>query len=92
MYLHEAIVIILKENEGTLTTREIADELNSRQLYTKKDGSPITDFQVHGRTKNYTDHRCQLKDFGLSFWATKWGEGFCRTLDVRLAISTKTPA
>jgi len=28
-------------------------ELNRRGLYAKKDRTQITDFQVHGRTKNY---------------------------------------
>jgi len=54
MTLHEAITIILREHRGSpMTTRTIADELNRRKLYSKKDGSPISDFQVHGRTRNY---------------------------------------
>jgi hypothetical protein len=53
MKLHEAIVIILEEKSREMTTKVIADELNKRKLYTKKDKSEITDFQVHGRTKNY---------------------------------------
>lgn len=53
MTLHEAIIIILKEKGGEMSTTEIARELNKKKLYTKKDGSKITDFQVHGRTKNY---------------------------------------
>lgn len=36
-----------------MTTQEIADELNLNKWYTKKDGSKITAFQIHGRTKNY---------------------------------------
>lgn len=51
--LHEAIRIVLEDAGGSMTTREIAAELNRRGLYTKKDGTEITDFQVHGRTKNY---------------------------------------
>ena len=53
MKLHEAIIIVLKDNNRTMTTKEIADELNKLDLYTKKDGSLITDYQIHGRTKNY---------------------------------------
>ena len=52
--LHEAMVIILREKGNQWThTKDLADELNLRSLYTKKDGSKITQFQVHGRTKNY---------------------------------------
>lgn len=39
-----------------MTTREIADELNNNKWYVKKDGSAITDFQIHGRTKNYPNY------------------------------------
>ena len=53
MTLHEAIKIILEEKGSEMTTKRIADELNNRRLYTKKDGSAITAFQIHGRTKNY---------------------------------------
>jgi hypothetical protein len=51
--LHEAIKVVLEEAERPMSTREIATELNRRGLYGKKDGTAITDFQVHGRTKNY---------------------------------------
>jgi hypothetical protein len=53
MTLHEAIIIILQEKGGEMSTSDIARELNKRNLYSKKDGSEITDFQIHGRTKNY---------------------------------------
>ena len=53
MTLHEAIKVVLKEAGRPMSTREIAAELNKRGLYAKKDGTEITDFQVHGRTKNY---------------------------------------
>jgi hypothetical protein len=36
-----------------MTTTEISDALNRYKWYTKKDGSAITPFQIHGRTKNY---------------------------------------
>jgi len=59
MVLHEEIVIILKEHGSPMFTRAIADELNRRKLYSKKDGSPISDFQVHGPTRNYPDIFCR---------------------------------
>lgn len=36
-----------------MTTQQIADELNKNEWYRKKDGSKITAFQIHSRTKNY---------------------------------------
>ncbi|MBI9036431.1 MAG: hypothetical protein JEZ03_18390 [Bacteroidales bacterium] len=53
MTLHEAIKIILEEKGTEMTTIQIADELNKRKLYSKKDNSLVTDYQIHGRTKNY---------------------------------------
>jgi hypothetical protein len=52
--LHEEIAAILrKHGHGWMSTTEIADEVNRRGKYRKGDGSPMTAFQVHGRTKNY---------------------------------------
>lgn len=53
MTLHEAIEFVLNKNGDSMTTTEIAIELNKLKRYTKKDKTPITAFQVHGRTKNY---------------------------------------
>jgi hypothetical protein len=53
MKLHKAIREILLRSGRPMTTTEIADELNKINLYQKKDGSKITSYQVHGRTKNY---------------------------------------
>jgi hypothetical protein len=53
MKLHEAIVKILA-NGQSMTIYEIAEKLNSNNWYKKKDGSLITAFQIHGRTKNYS--------------------------------------
>lgn len=51
--LHSEIETILREHGKPMTTQEIADAANTRGVYTKKDGSAITAFQIHGRTKNY---------------------------------------
>ncbi|MFB9959020.1 HTH domain-containing protein [Agromyces bracchium] len=51
--LHEAIEQLLQEVGHPLTTSEIADRLNRSAGYSKADGSAITAFQIHGRTKNY---------------------------------------
>lgn len=53
MTLHAAIEKLLLQKGHPMTTRQIADELNNNNWYQKKDGSEITAFQIHGRTKNY---------------------------------------
>jgi len=53
MTLHAAIEKLLQQTGRQMTTQEIADSLNKKNWYQKKDGSKITDFQIHGRTKNY---------------------------------------
>jgi len=54
MTLHEAIALLLRENANeSMTVRELADALNERGLYRKRDGSPIEVNQVHARTNNY---------------------------------------
>lgn len=53
MTLHEAIEKLLLQTGQSMTTTEIATELNKNKWYQKKDGSLINPFQIHGRTKNY---------------------------------------
>ncbi len=55
MTLHVAIEKLLKEKETSMSTAEIATELNKNKWYQKKDGSEISAFQIHGRTRNYPD-------------------------------------
>jgi hypothetical protein len=52
--LHEALSRVL-EDQGNewMTARELADAVNRRGLYHKRDGSPVEVNQVHARTKNY---------------------------------------
>jgi hypothetical protein len=53
--LHEAIALVLQENgNGWMTVRQLADEVNRRELYRKRDGSPVEPNQIHARAKNYT--------------------------------------
>ena len=54
--LHEEIVAILIDAcDDWMTTTEIAREVKRRGRYRKRDGtSNVTPYQVHGRTKNYT--------------------------------------
>lgn len=52
--LHEEIQDILLTNENRwMTTHEIAEQVNLRNRYQKKDGTRVSDYQIHGRTKNY---------------------------------------
>jgi len=54
MTLHGAIELILAENGNHwMTTKELAEEVNLRSLYIKRDSSPVTPFQIHGRTRKY---------------------------------------
>ena len=54
--LHEAMAQVLREHgSGPLSAREIADAINQRQLYTKRDGSIVEVSQIHARAKNYAN-------------------------------------
>ena len=54
IFLHDEIrEILLANGNAWMTTSEIATEVNRRNRYRKRDGSQITDFQIHGRTRNY---------------------------------------
>lgn len=53
--LHEALALVLRENGNEWTmARELADVVNTRGLYRKRDGSPLEVNQVHARTNNYS--------------------------------------
>jgi hypothetical protein len=54
MTLHEEIVQILKETKIPLSTSQISDLVNKRKNYIKNDGSEVSPFQIHGRTRNYS--------------------------------------
>ncbi len=50
--LHAEIQDILIANDNDwMTTREIAEQVNRRGLYRKKDGNEVTAFQIHARTR-----------------------------------------
>lgn len=53
--LHDEIVEILNErNEEWLTTKDIAELVNARGRYKKRDGSAVTAYQIARRTWNYS--------------------------------------
>lgn len=50
--LHEAIaVVLLNKPNRTASEQEIANEINRRNLYQRKDGKPLPAYQVMQRTK-----------------------------------------
>jgi len=52
--LHQEIAAILREaGNRWMTTTEIAEQVNARGQYRRRDGGPVTPFQVHGRTRQY---------------------------------------
>src|SRR2546423_1892224 len=52
--LHQALEQVRGENNTRwMTVKELADEVNRRGTYRKKDGSAVEPNQVHARTKNY---------------------------------------
>src|SRR5215510_5278715 len=54
MTLHEALVRVLEDNGNEwMSARELADEVNRRGLYRKRDGTAVEVNQVHARAKNY---------------------------------------
>ena len=55
MLLHEAIAQVLREKKKPMTTQELADEINSRKLYRRKDGSAIEPNQISARVSNHPE-------------------------------------
>lgn len=52
--LHEAMELVLRENRNEwMTVRELADAINERNLYEKRDGSPVDPSQIHARANKY---------------------------------------
>ena len=50
--LHEEIAEILRGNGNEwMTTKDVAEEVNKRARYQKRDGTDVTPFQLHGRTR-----------------------------------------
>lgn len=53
--LHEEIAEILRKNDNQwLSTSEIAQFVNQRGHYRKKNMTSVTAYQIHGRTRNYS--------------------------------------
>lgn len=53
--LHEELrAIFIESGEEWLSTRQLADRVNEKRRYRKKDGSDVTPYQIHGRTRHYS--------------------------------------
>ena len=65
--LHEAIaVVLLNRIDRTASEQEIADEINKRKLYIRKDGKPLPGYQVMQRTKLANGQYHHLFDYQSS--------------------------
>jgi hypothetical protein len=54
MTLHDALKVVLAEHDNQWrTVHELADEINSRALYRKRDGSAVQPSQIHARASSY---------------------------------------
>jgi hypothetical protein len=52
--LHEAMKMVLKENSNRwMTVHELANEINDRGLYEKRDRTPVDPSQIHARARKY---------------------------------------
>ena len=49
MYLHDAIEQVLRDRGGPMHRRDIADEINRRNLYERRDGAPVPPNQISAR-------------------------------------------
>ena len=47
MRIEEAIVYVMVQRNGGMTTDQIADAINRRRLHIRKDGKPVTSAQVY---------------------------------------------
>lgn len=55
MQLHDAIFQVLRERGNSMSVKEITEAININSLASRHDGSPVCDFQVHGRSFNRQD-------------------------------------
>ncbi|MBI5088842.1 MAG: hypothetical protein HZB15_08300 [Actinobacteria bacterium] len=54
MTLHEAIAFLIREHGNRwMTVKDLTAAINARQLYHKRDGSPVELNEVHARINNY---------------------------------------
>lgn len=54
MTLHAAIEQVLKDTRRPMSAREIADIVNQRRLYERKDRTPVPANQISARVARYS--------------------------------------
>jgi hypothetical protein len=52
MELHLAIKKVLEQHSKAMTVKEITDAINDQGLCTRRDGTAVCYFQIHGRSFN----------------------------------------
>ena len=55
MKIEEAILYCIASRNGGMRTEQIADMINSRRLYVRADGKPVTSQQVYAVVMRYPD-------------------------------------
>jgi hypothetical protein len=56
MYLHDAMAEVLRKRSGRRAHRaDIADAINRRRLYVRRDGAPLPPNQVSARASKHPD-------------------------------------
>jgi hypothetical protein len=53
MTLHEAILQVLHDHKRGMNALDLAEEINRRQLYSRRDGNPLEPGQVSARINRY---------------------------------------
>lgn len=53
MTLHEAIILVISSVQKQLTCSEVANEINRKHLYIKRDGSFVEASQIMARINKY---------------------------------------
>ena len=54
--LHEAIEVVLRRNSNRwMNVREIAEEVNQRKLYARRNGSNVDSGDIHSRVNDHSD-------------------------------------
>ena len=55
MRIEEAIVYVIAQRNGGMTTDQIADAINRQRLHVRKDGQPVTSKQVYAVVCRFSD-------------------------------------
>lgn len=65
MLLHEAIIHVIEQNSKSMSSSEIAEEINRQGLYIRGDENPVPASQISARINNVSYKRFFTKIDGL---------------------------